>query len=87
MLRFSAIDEFCNKFRRDAFEVDAKLTNCDIPGKPLLMNPPKGSDEIANRGPNAFNGIGMNLTLSIAISVYCPLPLAMTDRGMTAIES
>ena len=62
MLRVSAIDEFWDKFTRDAFEINAKLTDGKIPGKPLLMNTPKGTEEIANRRPNTFNGIGVNFS-------------------------
>ena len=51
------------------------------------MNAAKGTQEIANGRPNAFNGIGVNLSNPIAISVCCPLALTVAYRGMTAVES
>ena len=51
------------------------------------MNTPKGTQEIANGHPDAFNGIGVNLSNPIGIGVCCPLPLTVAHRGMTAVES
>lgn len=51
------------------------------------MNAPKGTQKVANGRPNAFNGIGMNLSNAISISISCPLSFAMTDGEMGAIES
>ena len=73
--------------RGDVFEINAKLTDGNIPSKKLLMNAAKGTQEITNGRPNAFNGIGVNFSNPIGISVCCPLPLTVAHRGMTAVES
>ena len=56
-----------------------------IPGKQLLVNAPKGTQEIANRRPDAFNGIGVNFSNPIGIGVYCPLACTVAHRGMTPV--
>ena len=49
------------------------------------MNASKGTQEITNRRPNPFNGMGVNF--SNPIGIYCPVPLTVTHRGMQAVES
>ena len=73
--------------RGDVFEINAKLTDGNIPSKKLLMNAAKGTQEITNGRPNAFNGIGVNFSNPIGISVCCPLALTVAHRVMTAVES
>jgi len=54
----------------------------------LLVNTPKGAQEIAQAGPEAFNRIGMHFSDPIAIVIACPFALAegvtYLDMGSTA---
>ena len=51
------------------------------------MNPPKRTEEIANRCPNAFNRVGVDFSDPIRIGISCPLSFPMAHCGMTPIKS
>ena len=51
------------------------------------MHPPKRTEEIANRCPNAFNRVGVDFSDPIRISISCPLSFPVANCGMTPIES
>lgn len=56
----------------------------DVTGKMLLVNTPKGTQEIAQSGPHPFGGVGMNLSNAVAIIVTRPFMDAMIDGDMLA---
>src|SRR5262245_11945597 len=52
----------------------------------LLVDPTKGAQKITCRGPQAFDGVGMDLTDTITIIVARPFFLAMTHRVVSALD-
>ena len=51
------------------------------------MNTPKQAKKVANRCPDTFNTIRVNLANTIAIIIYGTLTIFMTDHGMLPIKS
>ena len=52
----------------------------------LLVDPPKRTQKIARGCPQAFDGVGMNLTDPIAVIIARPFFLAVTHRGVGTIN-
>src|SRR5262249_9201626 len=78
-LSFVRRHQSCNESRRDTLPVDPMFTHRQIVLQILLVYAPKGAQEIAHRGPQPFNRVGMHLTDTIAIVVPRPLLLAVAD--------
>ncbi len=46
------------------------------------MNAAKGTQKVTQTGPDAFHGVAMDFTDTLAIVITGPFPLRMTDRAM-----
>lgn len=51
------------------------------------MHASERSQEITQRRPQPFDGVGMHFTLAISIRISCPLMRPMTDRLMSARDA
>src|SRR5574341_2558629 len=52
----------------------------------LLVDTSKRAQKVADRRPQSFDCVDMDLSHSIAIVISCPLFLAVTDRAAGAID-
>lgn len=82
MLRTSASNQKRDEGGRYSFEVDTELTDGDVASEVLFMNPAQRPQEVANRGPHAFNRIDVNLADTIAIVIPSPFLVRVTDGDM-----
>lgn len=57
-----------------------------IVGQILFVDSAKGAQKVAGGGPQAFDGVGMDLSNAIAIIVACPLFLPVTPGGMRTFD-
>ncbi len=64
----------------DALQIEAELAHGNVAAQVTLMPTGKRSQEIADRSPETFKGIGMHFANAIAVIIARPFLLAVTDR-------
>ena len=67
---------------RDPCRIDHGFIGGHIQGQVLLVNAPEGAQVGTKRCPRSFAGVAVDLANTIVIIVTCPLPGAVTHRGM-----
>jgi hypothetical protein len=75
-----------DELRIDAFEIDLMFAHSQVVVQILLVDATKRAQEIAGRGPQAFDGIGVDFAEAIAVVIARPFLLPMTHRGVDPIE-
>ena len=83
--QFVLSNKLSNELWADAFQVDSVLTHRQIVFQILLMDAAKGSQKVARRGPQPFDGVAVNLAHAIAIIITRPLMLAVTNRPVRSL--
>ena len=73
-------DKPSDELGADAFEIDLMFAHGQIVVQILLVDSTKRAQKIACGGPQAFDGVGMDLADAIAVVIARPFFLAVTHR-------
>ena len=79
-------DKLSDELGADAFEIDLMFAHGQIVVQILFVDSPKRAQKIACRGPQTFDGIGVDFADAIAVIIARPLFLAMTHRVVDPID-
>jgi hypothetical protein len=79
-------DKASDKRGTDAFEIDLMFTQGQRVGQIFLVDSAKRAQKIADGGPQAFDGVGVDPPASIAVVIPRPFLLPMTHGVMGALD-
>ena len=72
---------------RDPFRIGHRFIGGNIQVQVLRVNAPEGTQVGAKRCTRSFAGVAVDLADAIMIIITCPLPSAMTHRGMSRMAA